>query len=131
MNGNSKNSPLRTFALILALTLGWVLAPAWLQAKSQSSKPTAEEEFFIVSSLDAKKNQIVLKRPTEVTELVRVTDKTAYLDENGKPLHLEDLRAGDTVYAVFGVSSEGVRVVTRLRKGPMTVEELHARYLRP
>ena len=87
------------------------------------------EQFFLISSVDAKKYQIVLKAPTEVTELVMVTGKTVYLDEQGKPLEFKDLRAGDTVYVVLGPGSGGVRVVTRVRKGPMTTEELHRRYL--
>ncbi len=95
-----------------------------------AAEPAAGEEFFIISSVDAKKQQIVLKRPTEVTELIRVTDKTAYIDEDGKPLQLRDLRAGDTVYVTASTNPGGLPVALRIRKGIMTVDELHRRYLK-
>ncbi len=95
-----------------------------------AAEPAAGEEFFIISSVDAKKQQIVLKRPTEVTELIRVTDKTAYVDEGGKALQLKDLRAGDTVYVTASASRDESPVALRIRKGIMTVDELHRRYLK-
>ena len=90
---------------------------------------TTREDFFIISSMDAKKRQIVLKRPTEVTELVRVTEKTVYLDEQGKAIDFKSLRAGDTVYITSSPSPDGVRIATEIRRGPMTREELHHRYV--
>ncbi len=91
---------------------------------------TADEEFFIISSVNSSKQQLVLKRPTEVTLLVRVNEKTVYLDQQGRPLQLKDLRAGDTVYVVPRSSAEGPSLVTRIRKGLMTPEELRRRYLK-
>ena len=85
--------------------------------------------MFIISSVDLKKNQLVLKRPTEVTVLMVVNDQTACLDEKGKPLHLKDLRAGDTVFVGSRPSPDGGFVATRIRKGYMTLEEVHSRYL--
>ena len=110
--------------------MGSLLAmPLWANGRA-AAEAAAGEEFFIISSVDAKKQQIVLKRPTEVTELIRVTDKTAYVDEDGKPLQLKDLRAGDTVYVTASTGREGAPVALRIRKGIMTVDELHRRYLK-
>jgi len=120
----------RTALKACAGLLGSLLAlPLWAEKPGQAATP-GEGEFFVISSVDAKKNQIVLKRPTEVTEVVRVSEKTAYLDEQGKALLFKELRAGDTVYVTFVAGSSGGRMVGRIRKGPMTVEELHRRYLR-
>jgi hypothetical protein len=91
---------------------------------------TEAEQFFIISSVDSNKQQLVLKRPTEVTLLVRVNRTTAYSDQQGRPLHLKDFRAGDTVYVTLRSRAEGPPVITRIRKGLMTLEELRRRYLR-
>ncbi len=117
-------------SILLALALGTlVLLPA-LAGEQERSGGKLDEEFFIVSSIDTKKQQVLLKRPTEVTELMLVTEKTAFLDEQGKPLRLSDFRAGDTVYATSYSDSSGARVARRLRKGPMTVKGLRRSYLK-
>lgn len=95
---------------------------------AQEKKTPAGEEFFIVASIDQSKSQLLLKRPTEVTVLAKVSANTRYLDENGKPIHLSDLRAGNTVWAVT-TGDEQNTAIARLRKGPMTVAELHQYYL--
>ncbi len=102
------------------------------ERKSNRASPlhAQPETFFIISSVDIRKKQLVLKRPTEVTELMQVTDKTICLDEQGKPIQFKELHAGDTVYVTSAPSSLGPRTVRRVRRGPMTVEELHRRYLR-
>jgi len=89
------------------------------------------DEFFIISSIDAPKHRIVLKRPTEVTLVMAVTDRTAYRDERGKALRLSDLRAGDTAYIMYGQTSAGELTALVVKLGPMTVEELQRRYLKP
>ena len=96
--------------------------------KVETAKTNAKgEQFFIVASLDQSKSEILLKRPDEVTELLNATPKTQYFDENGKPLKLSDLRAGDTVWVT---SSGGAHpTAIRIRKGQMTVAELHRYYL--
>ena len=109
------------FALIPALVL--------TTRAAQEKKTAAGEEFFIVASIDQSKSQLLLKRPTEVTSLANVIAKTEYLDEKGKPIRLADLRAGDTVWAVTTSGADGNMTVVRLRKGPMTVPELHQYYL--
>lgn len=102
-----------------------VLLGTALGATAQSDR----EEFFIVSSLDAARGRIVLKRPTEVTLLMQVTAQTAYRDEQGKPLRLADLRTGDTAYITYRQSPGGAPTALLVRLGPMTVQELQRRYL--
>ena len=116
-------SPVAGSVLCLCFSLGLS------QGKEQPSS-TQGEEFFIISSVDSGKQQLVLKRPTEVTLLVRVNERTAYLDQQGRPLRLKDFRAGDTVYVALRSSAEGPPLVTRIRKGLMTLEELRRRYLK-
>jgi hypothetical protein len=104
------------------------LPRATIASPSVSPKNAAGEEFFIVASIDQTRSQILLKHPTEVTELMQLTPNTKYLDENGKPAHLQDFRAGDTVWALSsggGVEPKAVRI----RKGQMTVADLHRYYL--
>ena len=86
-------------------------------------------DFFIVSSIDLAKKQILLKRPTEVTELMRVDGETRYFDERGKPIRLMDLRAGDTVFITSRPTS-GQSVAITIHKGPMTLDMLRERYLK-
>ena len=95
-----------------------------------SAAPASSEEFFIVSSVDAGKSAMVLKQPTEVTLTMRVTEKTRCRDEQGKPIRFTDLRAGDTVFIASERDPSGHPVASNIRRGPMTVEELHRRYLR-
>ncbi len=88
------------------------------------------EEFFIVSSVNADKGTMVVKRPTEVTLTVRVTEKTRCRSEKGAAIRFQELRAGDTVFVASEPDSSGQPVASSIRLGPMTVEELHRRYLR-
>jgi hypothetical protein len=111
---------LLTPLLALSLVLG-------LQA--QTKKTSGGEEFFIVSSIDSAKSQLLLKRPTEVTLLMKVTDKTTFLDAANKPIHLTDLHAGDTVWVTSSGSAESGPTALTIRKGPMTVELLHRYFL--
>jgi hypothetical protein len=70
---------------------------------------------------------VVVKHPTEVTEVMRVDAHTKCIDQGGKAIALTDLRAGDTVYIMLGSKTEAA---LEIRKGPMTVAELQRRYLR-
>jgi hypothetical protein len=110
------------FALLGAASLA-------TRAHGQTKKTWGGEEFFIVSSIDPAKSQVLLKRPTEVTLLMKVTDKTVFLDGANKPLHLTDLHAGDTVWVTSSGSNEGGATALKIRKGPMTVDELHRTFL--
>jgi hypothetical protein len=101
------------------------------QAQAAARKLKAADstgDFFIISSIDTKQQQIVLKKPTEVTQLVQVNAQTQYLDENGQPLKLQNLRAGDTVFVVMLQKGAAMPIAQRIRRGPMTVDVLHQRY---
>ena len=98
-------------------------------AKNSPNTDFAKGDFFIVSSIDVARKQILLKRPTEVTELMRVDGETHYFEESGKPMRLADLRAGDTVFITFKPAGAQPVAVT-IHKGPMTVDLLRQRYLK-
>ncbi len=119
----------RTLHMTLALIVVAVAALPRTAAGREQGKATGGDEFFIISSVDTNKKQLVLKRPTEVTELVAVTDSTVFVDDRGNPLQFKELRAGDTVYVASSVRRDGPPVALRIRRAPMTLEELHRRYL--
>ena len=120
----------RPLTIVSLLLLGLSVASSFLcAAVSRDHSSRQEGDFFIVSSVDVGKNQIVLKLPTEVTELMLVTESTVFLNEEGKPMRFQQLRAGDTVYVVAKTAADGTHVARRVRRGPMTVEELRRRYL--
>jgi hypothetical protein len=125
MSNRAKNK-LFLVCLIVSLAVAVSVSGA---PQNENKKNEAGEQFFILSSINAPKNQLVLQRPTQVTILMLVTDKTSYLDENGKPLHLADLRAGDTVWVTSSEPEAGVARALKIRIGPMTVQELHRLYL--
>jgi hypothetical protein len=91
-------------------------------------KTDTGEQFFIVASLDLQKQQLLLKYPTEVTLLVKATDQTKFVDDSGNAMKLSDFRAGDTVWLTSGKGSDGA-VALKVRKGQMTVADLHRYYL--
>ena len=97
--------------------------------KNSENTNFANGDFFIVSSIDLAKKQILLKRPTEVTELMRVDGETRYFEERGKPIRLTDLRAGDTVF-ITSKPTGGQSVAVAIHKGPMTLDMLRERYLK-
>jgi hypothetical protein len=97
-------------------------------AYAQGRKNATGEEFFIVASVDQSKSQILLKHPTEVTLLAGVDANTRFTDEVGKPLKLSDFRTGDTVWVTLSGGAAGTAAV-RIRKGQMTVADLHRYYL--
>ncbi len=93
-----------------------------------AAQPEARDEFFIVSSVNVDKRELLVKLPTEVTQVMRIDAATKYVDRRGQSIALTDFRAGDTVYIVW---SRKTGVAREIRKGPMTVTELQRRYLRP
>ena len=113
--------------------VGTVLLFAWsvpaIPSTAAGSAAAVLDDFFIVSSVDLTQKRLVLKRPSEVTVLVRVTEKTSYRSEQNRPLQLGDLRAGDTIFIRLGTGTES-DLAKSVRRGPMTVEELHRRYFR-
>ena len=96
-------------------------------ARAQDKKNSSGESFYIVGSVDRAKSQILLKLPTEVTILIKVDDKTQFVDETGKAIKLADLQTGNTVWVT--ASGGDQPVATRIRKGPMTLADLHQLYL--
>jgi hypothetical protein len=93
-----------------------------------AAQPEPRDAFFIISSVDPAKLELLVKLPTEVTQLMRVDGETKYFDRSGRSIGLADFRAGDTVYIL---RSPKTGVAREIRKGPMTVAELQRRYLRP
>ena len=74
---------LRFLAFTVALLAGISLATG---AFAQGRKNASGEQFFIVSSVDLQKSQLLLKHPTEVTLVVKTNDATRFADGTGKPL---------------------------------------------
>ena len=107
-------------ALFCLATAGW--------AAQNSRARSGNDEFFIVTSLNLPKHQLVLKLPTEVTMRMYVTGATKVINENGKPMPVSQLQAGDTAYITYNAGSEGPTAM-EIRLGPMTWTELQRRYL--
>jgi hypothetical protein len=118
----------RTLTILAAVVLLVRAVPA-IPSTAAGSATAVTDDFFIVSSVDLTQKRLVLKRPSEVTVLVRVTEKTSYRSEQNRAFQLGDLRAGDTVFIRLGTGTES-DLAKSVRRGPMTVEELHRRYLR-
>jgi hypothetical protein len=121
----NKRMSLLTICLVLAMLTNLPLRAE----KAVKSEAPGAEEFFIISSADLAKNRLVLKHPTEVTELMLVTGKTSCFNDQGKTFACKNLRAGDTVFVVSSRDSAGARTAVRIRMGPMTVEEIHRKYV--
>jgi hypothetical protein len=120
---------MQTRSLLSAGIVAILLTPMFAQPGNDRANPEfAKGDFFIVSSIDLAKKQILLKRPTEVTELMRVDGETRYFDESGKQMRLPDLRAGDTVF-IISKPAGGQPVAVTIHKGPMTLDVLRERYL--
>ena len=109
-------------ALAVAILSSAFAVRAQVQAKSGS------DEFFVISSVDKTHNALILLRPTEITTTVGVNDKTKFVDENGKPIKVTDLRTGDTIFVTYTTQNNAL-VATSLRKGMMTTAEMRKRYL--
>jgi hypothetical protein len=89
----------------------------------------ANSEFFVISSIDRSKHQLVLLHATEISQIVAYGDKTQYFDDRGKPIKLTDLRAGDTVFVNSHKLPDGTVVADKVSKGIMSVAELRRRYV--
>ena len=109
-------------------TGGNAVMPASAYSTVPVKKTPAGEQFFIVASLDLQQKQLLLKYPTEVTLLVKATEQTKFIDDSGKSMKLSDLRAGDTVWLMSSGSGSDVTAL-KVRKGEMTVADLHRYYL--
>jgi hypothetical protein len=124
----TSNPPMHARPATPAAATPRATASASAYAGAVIKKTPAGEAFFIVGSVDQSKSQVLLKYPTEVTLLVNVDAKTQFFDDSGKPLKIADFRAGDTVWAAMAESA-GVLNAVRIRKGQMTVADLHRYYL--
>jgi hypothetical protein len=121
MNRVSRFIPV-AIALLMALA---VSMPAWAQAQPKNAQG---EEFFIVSSVDLQKHQVVLMRPTQLTVVATIGPQTTYLGEKGQKLDVKAMKAGDTVWGITKPGPDGSVVAVRLRQGAMTPAELHKLY---
>ena len=124
-HGNSRpgfTPPARTAAQAPAAAATNAIVPP------TEKKPATGEQFFIVASVDLQKSQLLLKHPTEVTLVLMTSSKTQFADDAGKPLKLSDFRSGDTVW-VTSSTVAGDATATRIRKGIMSVADLHRFYL--
>jgi hypothetical protein len=92
-------------------------------------KPTsAGEHYFIIGSVDQSQQQILLKAPTEITILLKVSPDTQFVSEAGKPLKLADFRAGDTVWVTYSGKGDDA-TAKHVRAGGMTQGDLHKYFL--
>ncbi|MBZ5566138.1 MAG: hypothetical protein LAP13_27440 [Acidobacteriia bacterium] len=90
-------------------------------------RPPRDADFFAIATIDAAKQELVLRGPMDLTQVARVTNHTPYLDLNGNELSFKDLRVGDTVYVIMSRDIDGVPRILSLHRGPMTAEEFHRR----
>ena len=121
---------METRSLIPVGILAVLITPLFAQSGTgRAGTNPGKGDFYIVSSIDLAKKQILLKRPTEVTELMRVDGETRYFEERGKPIRLTDLRAGDTVF-ITSKPTGGQSLAVAIHKGPMTLDLLRERYLK-
>lgn len=118
----------RISAVALLAAASALIAPAaW--AGPNGASQGSRDEFFIISSVNLSKHHLVLKQPSEVTVVMNVNDKTVIIGEKGEHMNVHELRAGDTVYISYRKNAQGL-TAERIRLGPMTVQELHRRYLK-
>jgi hypothetical protein len=113
---------LRTILRVTVFAAFVVGAPPLVHGQSSS------DEFFIISSINPPKMQVIAKRPTEVTQVIFVDSDTKYLDRTGRAITLNDLHAGDTVFIREKRGSDHP-IAQEIRMGPMTISELRKRYL--
>jgi hypothetical protein len=106
--------------LMVALALA---VPAWAQANAKG------EEFFMISSVDQQKHQVVLMRPTQLTVAADLGPQTVCIGDKGEKMTPKDLRAGDTVWAIVKPGKNGAVNALRIREGAMTQAELRQLYL--
>jgi hypothetical protein len=90
---------------------------------------SAGEHFYIISSVDIQKHQVVLMEPTQLTIVATADNKSVFLGEQRQKLALTDLRAGQTVWALLRKDKSGKRLIVRIREGAMSIAELHRLYL--
>ena len=123
--GGRAGNIVRCVAFVIAVIAGLSVATSDF---AQGKKTPSGEQFLIVASVDRQKSQLLLKYPTEVTALVKLSPNSQFLDATGKPIKLSDLRTGDTVWATL-TGDPANPTATKIRLGQMTVADLHRYYL--
>jgi hypothetical protein len=122
----------RTFSLLLAAVLAVLGAGMNVRAAARTApSQIVRNQFFIISEVNLQKHndQLVLELPSEITMLMTVNAKTAFINEQGRHEPLRNIRPGDTVYITFERQGKGGTALS-IREGPMTVQILHARYFK-
>ena len=119
----------RTFSFLLAAALAVLGAGMNVHAARTAPAQIVRNQFFIISEVNLQKHQLVLDLPSEITILMTVNSKTAFINGQGRHEPLRDIRPGDTVYITFERQGKGGTALS-IREGPMTVQILHARYFR-
>ncbi len=127
MNKAFRHLSVVSLLLLPALALA-VSLPAFAQ-EIQNPKNAQGEQFFMISSVDLPKHEIVLMAPTQLTLVVNTTNLSQYVGEKGQKLSEKDLKAGDTVWAIVKAGKGGQTTAVRIREGSMTPADLQKLYL--
>jgi hypothetical protein len=114
--------------LIFLSALAVVILTSAFAVRAQVQAKSGNDEFFVISSVDKAHNSLILLLPTEITATIGVSDKTKFVDENGKSIKVADLRTGDTIFVTYSTQSNAL-MATTVRKGMMTTAEMRKRYL--
>jgi hypothetical protein len=114
--------------LIFLSALAAVVLSSSFAVRAQVQAKSGNDEFFVISSVDKTHSALILLLPTEITATIAVNDKTKFVDENGKPIKVADLRTGDTIFVTYSTQNNA-QVATNVRKGMMTTTEMRKRYL--
>lgn len=114
--------------LISLASLAILILTSALAVHAQVQAKAGNDEFFVISSIDKTHNALVLLRPTQITATIAVNEKTKYVDENGKPIKMTDLRTGDTIFVTYSTQNNAL-IAQSVRKGMMTTAEMRKRYL--
>ena len=120
---------LSVFSRILFPVLALVVSiPAFAQGV-QNPKNAKGEQFFMISSVNLPKHEIVLMAPTQLTLVVTTSSLSQYVGEKGQKLAEKDLKAGDTVWAIIKAGKAGQFTAVKIREGSMTPADLQKLYL--
>lgn len=123
------NKTLKVVTLTLAAAISLAaVSTAWAQLPKSPANARGEQ-FYIISSVDMQKHQIVLMHPTQLTVVATLDDRSAVVGEQSQKLALKDLRAGQTVWATLRKDKDGSLSIVKIREGAMTTAELHRLYL--
>jgi len=114
--------------LISYASLAVLILVSTVTVRAQVQAKAGNDEFFVISSVDKAHNALVLLRPTEITTTIAVSDKTKFVDENGKAIKVTDLRTGDTIFVTYSTQNNSLTAQS-VRKGMMTTSEMRKRYL--